>query len=410
MIKLETLPVPPPYPDADAFWRRILTAEIQRTDRGIEESAKVEAEAQPGQGPRGLPVIDWRGAGVADLAPQLRAFPKLPPGEVDGWLDQDPLPKADVVVMTWTSAEWDALHYVFSNALEPLPQNPSNNSRWRGKWYPYRRNFYTIYQALWTRRLISATRNRAAGAPALLDNRWGSFTLVSVGNKSVLLFKSQLHINQDGESLPLLQLVQQILDECQPDILFSIGTAGGVRLEDALGDVVVTNAAKFRLGDEFESAAFNHTSYTCSTWTPPDRYVRPAISLLMKVPEYDVLPPTAHFPSGTVIRARSRRPAIHLLPGVPILTTDFFEYGTTTNELWREGCCVEMDDALIAMVCEQHRPQTRYGFLRNVSDPVINGALPRNLQMAWAVVTYQMKGLYTSYNSAIGTWAMIAGS
>jgi nucleoside phosphorylase len=132
---------------------------------------------------------------------------------------------------------------------------------------------------------------------------------------------------------------------------------------------------------------------------------------LIGVEEYDVLPPTAHYPAGTTIRAQAPRgPQIHLLPGTPILTTDFFEYGTTTNGLDREGCCVEMDDAVIAMACEQFKPNLRYGFLRNVSDPVVNGNLPRELQTAWAVVTYQMKGLYTSYNSAIGTWAMIAGS
>ena len=395
-------------PEADAFRRLLFTSEILRTDRGTEESARVEAPNQRGNGPRGLPVIDWERVGAH--APKLRAFPKPPPGQPDGWLDQDPLPKADVVVMTWTSAEWDALHYVFSNALEPLPQNPANNSRWRDKWYAYRRNFYQVYQTLWARRLIAASRNRPGGAPALQDGRWGSFALVSIGTKTVLLFKSELHINQDGEGFPLVQLVRQILDDCEPDLLLSIGTAGGVRAEDALGDVVVTNAAKFRLGDEFASAAFNNTSYTCETWTPPDRYVPSATSLMMEVSEYDAVPATAHFPVGTVLRAQSRKPTIHLLPGTPILTTDFFEYGTTTNELWKEGCCVEMDDAVIAMVCEAHRPHRRYGFLRNVSDPVLNGAMPRGLQVAWAVVTYQLKGLYTSYNSAIATWAMIAGS
>lgn len=398
-------------PACEAFERRLAAAEILKTERAVEESARVEPQAQPGTGPRGLPIIEWQKAGVLELAPKLRGFPKPPPGKPDGWLDHDPLPRANVVVLTWTSAEWDALHYVFSNALEPLPENPANNWRWRTKWYPYRRNFYTIFPALWTRRLISATRDRSLGAPALIDNRWGSFAQASVGRRSVLLFKSELHINQDGETLPLAQLVRQILDECEPDLMLSIGTAGGVRPEDALGDAVVTNAARFRLADEFASAPFNRRTYTCGSWTPPDTYLPEARALLADVREYDVLPPTAHFPPGTVIHARPRRPVIHLCPGVPLLTTDFFEYGTTTNELWKEGCCVEMDDAVVAMVCEEaSRSRVAYGFVRNVSDPIVNGALPPRLQTAWAVLTYQMKGLYTSYNGAIATWAMIAGS
>ena len=69
-----------------------------------------------------------------------------------------------------------------------------------------------------------------------------------------------------------------------------------------------------------------------------------------------------------------------------------------------------MDDAVIAKVIEENKSRTKYGFVRNISDPVINGALPRGLQTAWAVVTYQTKGLFTSYNGALATWAMIAAS
>lgn len=395
----------------DEAKRWILSSTVLRSDVGVIASAEVEPRRQSGAGPRGLPKIDWSLTGHPELAPRLLSFPKPEPGKIGGWLDHDPLPKVDVVVMTWTSAEWDALHYVFSNSLEGLPQNPAKNKVWRDKWYPYRRDFYSIYQPLWTRRLISAVRNRPAGAPALFDERWGSFVLVQVGSKRVLLFKSELHINQDGENLPLVKLIEQIIEECQPNLLLSVGTAGGVRSTDVLGDVVVTNAAKFRCADEFTSARFNGSTYTCGAWVPPALYLKAASRLLMQIEEYDVLPPTAHYPKDAILPAKAPRgPDIHLLPGTPILTTDFFEYGTTTNGLEKEGCCVEMDDAVIAMVCDRSNTSVRYGFLRNVSDPVINGNLPRELQTAWAVVTYQMKGIYTSYNSAIATWAMIAGS
>ncbi len=49
-----------------------------------------------------------------------------------------------------------------------------------------------------------------------------------------------------------------------------------------------------------------------------------------------------------------------------------------------------------------------YGFVRNVSDPVINGLLPDPLQDSWAGYIYQEQGLYTSYNGALATWALLA--
>ena len=65
-----------------------------------------------------------------------------------------------------------------------------------------------------------------------------------------------------------------------------------------------------------------------------------------------------------------------------------------------------MDDAVIGMVCEHKTP---FGFVRNVSDPVINGDPPCPVQEAWAKYIYQQRGLYTSYNGALATWAAIAG-
>ncbi|MDQ3763065.1 MAG: hypothetical protein M3460_15880 [Actinomycetota bacterium] len=355
-------------------------------------------------GPRGLPVIDWQLTGHPGLAPH--PVPTTTP------TDHAPLPRADVVVITWTSAEWDALHYVFTNSLAPLPQDPDDNDAWRARWHPYRRDFYTVFTDLWSRRLISAARNTAQGAPALRASnlRWGSYTLASVGNRTVLLFKSELHLNQDGERLPLVQMVRQIIEDTQPMLLLSIGTAGGVADDQALGDVMVTNAAKFRLGQEFESAAFNTREYR-SAWQPPTALFEAADRLLVGVPEFPVTPPTAHYPAESRLVPEFRQPRI-VRTDKPILTTDFFEFGTTENRLDREGCVVEMDDAVLAMELEGIRerggPDVSYAFVRNVSDPVINGDLPRQLQTAWAVVTYQRQGLLTSYNGAIASWALIA--
>jgi hypothetical protein len=176
----------------------------------------------------------------------------------------------------------------------------------------------------------------------------------------------------------------------------------------------VTNAGKFRFGQEFESAAFNTQTET-SSWQPSLTHLATAESLLMKVKEHDVGPPTAHFGAVTIKPNPPRDSKIHV-DSRPVLTTDFFEFGTTDNGLQNRGCCVEMDDAIIGMVCNTNPSGKKipFGFVRNVSDPVITGELsepdfPRILQVAWAVATYQAQGLYTSFNGALATWAMIAG-
>ena len=53
-----------------------------------------------------LPVIDW--SLVGHVAPT--------PADVEYKGPNAPLPKADIVVITWTSAEWSALDHVFLNS------------------------------------------------------------------------------------------------------------------------------------------------------------------------------------------------------------------------------------------------------------------------------------------------------
>ncbi|MGH8909199.1 MAG: hypothetical protein ACRD0K_22570 [Egibacteraceae bacterium] len=102
---------------------------------------------------------------------------------------------------------------------------------------------------------------------------------------------------------------------------------------------------------------------------------------------------------------------------LPMLTTDFFEFGTSKNELWKVGGGVERGDAVLGMVTLGLRdvglPAPRWLVIRNASDPQINGDLPDspralNMQAHWAVWYYETYGYWTSVNSAIATWAMTA--
>jgi len=67
-------------------------------------------------------------------------------------------------------------------------------------------------------------------------------------------------------------------------------------------------------------------------------------------------------------------PAFH-----PILTTDYFEFGTSVNHLEQIGCAVEMGDAALGLAIEERgvagKTKPNWLVIRNCSDPQINGAL-----------------------------------
>src|SRR6185295_8774174 len=78
-------------------------------------------------------------------------------------------------------------------------------------------------------------------------------------------------------------------------------------------------------------------------------------------------------------------PAFH-----PMLTTDFFEFGTSKNNLQLQGAAVEMGDAVLGLVSSEMPNPPKWAVIRNLSDPQINGDLPDgpgrelNVQAAWA--------------------------
>jgi nucleoside phosphorylase len=204
--------------------------------------------------------------------------------------------------------------------------------------------------------------------------------------------------------IPLVRLIEQIIKEVNPGLILSVGTAGGVSEKDHLGDVMVTNKALFHLSDEFSDAWFNHYVYT-SPWKPPHTLVRKAEAFMKTVKEEELWLPSPQYKSEPIL------PTVYdpkiKISEKPIITTDCFEYGTTENKLDALGCAVEMGDALVGMVCHDHN--IPFGFIRNVSDPVINAKMHEILQAFYAVETYGKYGYTTSWNSAVAVWAMIAG-
>jgi nucleoside phosphorylase len=317
------------------------------------------------------------------------------------------LSTADVLVVTWTVAEVNAL----ADVLTP--------GYGRAAWYRYNRGFEDRY----------APEIRA-GAPALLSRRLGSYFPTRIGSKSVLCFKSELHLNQDGIStgegtatLPVKELFRQLIDEVQPSVVLTIGTGGGVTADQDLGDVIVTRAARFRLQDEFRNEAWNGTIVK-SDWEIPTKWFDKAEELMRRsadeLVEPGFAPPTKRYGIDELAYSQPpNMPSIHLdgrdMPAFhPVLTTDFFEFGTSANHLDEIGSLVEMGDAVLGLLCDELENPPQWAIVRNVSDPQINGDLPTepkllNMQAHWAVWYYQVYGYWTSVMGALATWAIIAG-
>jgi hypothetical protein len=322
----------------------------------------------------------------------------------------DPLPKADVAVITWTVAEHRALADVLT------PGYPAKS------WYRYTRN-YDAYKP-----------KIRSGAPADKGHRLGTYFRTKVGDKTVLCFKSELHLHQDSiedpnkpgtATLPVKDLFHQMIKEVQPKWFLTAGTAGGTYGDHCLGDVTVTRAAKFRLNEEFRNEPFAGHIYR-SEWEIPTTRFDECLGIMKgfsrNLVEPAFAPPTKRYQfAGGPIPPPSNTPHIRMegTGGIPefhpILTTDSFEFGTSANHLEKEGIAVEMGDAVLGMVADELGDAApKWGVIRNLSDPQINGDLPSqprliNMQTHWAVWYYETYGYWTSLMGGLVTWAVIAG-
>jgi len=138
-----------------------------------------------------LPIVDWEKIRVK--APQMENAKQS---------KEEPLPKADVVIITWTKAEWAALDHVFCDSQTTMSFVLNENDSWQENWNLYARGYEDIESEL-----------PSQGVPSKADKSWGRFRIVLIGNHKVLLFKSDMHITTDGPKIPLQVLIRRIIQE-----------------------------------------------------------------------------------------------------------------------------------------------------------------------------------------------------
>jgi nucleoside phosphorylase len=317
--------------------------------------------------------------------------------------------------MTWTSAEWSALDHVFLGSAQAGVRDSQTLA---GIWHQYSRD-------------VGAYQTDNVGAPL-----WGYYELVDIatdggGSKRVLLFKADSHLAHPPWMTGLIQMAQQLQADSGCDWVYSVGTAGGSRESVRLGDVSVTNAAHILLQNQqnlggpiasdatVTSAAFPATDLFQSAQPllfTMDTVVTTAAleSALRQL--HATAPASAPFQLSDLVNSaldpsNLSQSQILPTPGTPLLTTDY--YYIASGDDAAQYAVLEMDDAVIGYAAGQAGKS--YTFVRNISDPLVASTaqdgtpIPDPVRNDWSSQIYKEFGLFTSYNSAVATWAAIAG-
>jgi len=353
--------------------------------------------------PLPLPIIDWKRIGYSAPVPIT--------GEYDG--SSAPLPKADVVVITWTSAEWNAFDHVFLNSSST--RYPDDRD-WEQAWHTYSRN------------VPSGMSTDNTSAPL-----WGLYRLVDIKaskNKTlrVLLFKCDTHLAHPPYISGLEQITGQLIDETGCSWIWSIGTAGGSKETENLGDVVITNAGhiQLKLSENLSSGLNNKTIKgkafpSTKLFNTVQKHLFFNMSTVVTWPVLEtMLQQLQQKDSGaaSLTLAELVNPPLNpenlrqsnILPkdGQPLLTTDYY-YIAQGNDAAKYSV-LEMDDAVIGYVAQQKG--TSFCFSRNISDPIVPAkakgkAIDPSIREDWSGEIYQRFGFYTSFNGALATWAAL---
>jgi nucleoside phosphorylase len=287
------------------------------------------------------------------------------------------LPTADVLVVTWTVDEGHALSHVFT---------PGKDSR--NDYKAYTHNYATI------------SKRMRAGCPAQQLKRLGTYWTTKIDGKSVVVFKSDSHMSQDGPELPNIDLWRQIVLEVQPKLVITTGTAGGIGKQFEVGDVIVAPIVRFDCTAKFKKQPFHDAHY--STVAPNRKFFSTAKKLFKAN--------AARLPSANTRRPKIMTAAPSALAS-SVVTTDFFGFDTSDDHYHLQGLGLvsEMGDAVLGLVAEQMGANApRWIAVRNVSDPQIKAEGTLRDQAQLAAQIYKGFGRWSTVCSSIVCWALIA--
>ena len=310
----------------------------------------------------------------------------------------DPLPKADVLVITWTTAETQALSAVMTS-----------NHDYKTTWFKYQHKSAPILKKV-PQYVITQEKN------TLKLGAIGWLTMVMFNGKKVLLFKSELHPAVDGVQLPVVDLVQQIAQEAQPSLIITTGTAGAIGSDLKAGDAVVTGKARFFLVRPKTYADFpgitDAVQFASTIGTVKKTYITKCNSQVTVLAE----PAVNEICLAKGYPQLKRTPVIYYdsVPGLPAadaVSSNGFSMDDAAHKMGLQdlGAFNEMNDAFVVFALSQVNATKNIPWLsiRNMSEPQAPD-LSTATKKKWHQM-YDDIGFYTTYNSAFACWAVICG-
>lgn len=355
--------------------------------------------------PSVLPPIDWSSIGAQAPAPVTLDY-KGPDA---------PLPAADIVMFTWTDAEWSAMDHVF---LHGSVQGQSESTTLIHRWLLFSKS--------------------APSGPSQGGKLWGYYQLVGIqgsGGKKhrVLLMKSDSHLAHPPWIKGLEGMVKAVIADAQPKQIYSIGTAGGASVSQRLGDVSITNSGTLQLKVKDNTPSGLSGKTFTSNWFPDLSLIPKAKKLFFplskiatqaglesvldsakksKHADAKELAPfsLADLLNAAIDPANLGSPKAVDFKGTPLLTTDYYYIAAADSNY----AALEMDDAAVGYAAAQ--AQTDFVFVRNISDTLVpaetpgHQPIPPGAREAWSSAVYDAYGLHTSFNGALAAWATIAAS
>jgi nucleoside phosphorylase len=330
-----------------------------------------------------LPAVDY--GLVGKQAPKLLPTPS------------GKLPKAATVVITWAEAEWAALQHVFCAGGSAMPYSERSRGSWAG-WEKYSRDLPSGHSSDWT--------------------YWGYYRAVEINGQTVLLFKSNTNLDWPGAAI-LIDLIKLIINDVAPRLILSIGTAGGAKPQDHIGTVRAVSAGtlyesgkaqpswpEYKNGWSANGATLSNPKFKQLLFPVPTK-TSDLEALCSKFNQsYHTNYTLAELdPGGVNLGDPTPQIDNQTGGGTSLLTASTFLVGTTAGT-YANYAAIEMDDAVIGEACKGSG--AAFGFVRNLSDPAQNAALPSKVQGNWGSAVYDQYGFYTSYNGAVAAWAMLA--
>jgi hypothetical protein len=267
--------------------------------------------------------------------------------------DGESLPEADVLIVTWTTAEAISLSQVLTPGYagyRPVHEKPGVTY-----WEKYVKNYDRL------------SRRMKRSAPAVHDyQRLGTYWTATVRDTRLTLFKSDSHLSQDGEidlqRSPNRAVWEQVLQDVKPRWVITTDTGGGIGANAQLGDAVASRFVAFKHAHEDQPSP--EDTFSCPQLAP----TRTAAELAPLL--------AANEPRLAAVREGAGSLSIHSATdqATGVLTTAGFGFddSANTDRLEGNGAICDMGDAVLGSICQAWGDRApNYVSIRNVSDPQI---------------------------------------